>query len=66
VRGRKPLWEVFTPTEGFAFYVAWCTLGIIGTLLTVAFLPRSLPFAVIAAHVGGYLTVKIVSDRLDP
>ena len=54
-----------TPGEAFALFVAWCTVGIVGLILTLLFLPWSLPFAFVGVLLGGYFTARFMSGRVE-
>jgi hypothetical protein len=55
MRGRGPTHLQISPAQAFALFVAWCTLGIIATVLIIAFFPWSVPFWIAAILVGTWL-----------
>jgi len=58
---RRPPWERFTPGQVFVLFVAWCMLGVIGTVATLLFFPWSLPFALIAIVAGAYIMARVLA-----
>jgi hypothetical protein len=58
---RPPFWEFLTPGQMFGVFVGFCSIGIIGTVLMIAFFPWSIPFWMIAMFLLGWGVTRFLT-----
>lgn len=59
-------WQKVTPGQAFAWFVTWCGLGIIATVVMMLFFPWSIPVWLGAVIAIGYFATRELSRLIGP
>jgi hypothetical protein len=59
-------WQTITPGQAFAWFVMWCVLGIVATVVMIMFFPWSIPIWLGAIIAIGYFAARALTRLIHP